>query len=138
MINIFASLNQTEIRPKIMSNVRTSLGRTSKQDVTLLNRYPNCHFIFLSLIRDLKQPWKNSTERIIIRKLFPNDFANPPSFSFTTTYYKMFQSFFFSVYIATPFMTSGMSSSLFSLLKLLYILTYLPFTSALTSSIENE
>lgn len=38
---------------------------------------------------------------------------------------------FFSVYIATPFMTSGMSSSLFSLLKL-------PFMSALTSSIENE
>ena len=49
-----------------------------------------------------------------------------------------FNHFFFFVYIATPFMTSGMSSSLFSLLKLLYILTYLPFTSALTSSIENE
>ena len=93
-------------------------------------RYPNCHFIFFSLIRDLKQPWKNSTERIIIRKLFPNDFANPPSPLLHIT--NCFNHFFFSVYIATPFMTSGMSSSsLFSLLKL-------PFMSALTSSIENE
>ena len=60
----------------------------------------------------------------------------PPYFSSfcVTYYYKLFQSFFsLYTYIATPFMTSGMScSSLFSLLKLL-----VPFTSALTS-IEND